>query len=994
MARENHPSQGTRLSGPSAQLAPVSMRACPHIANESTLVAALNEAAMVAVTDTGGRIVEVNDRLCSISGYGRDELIGRSHRILRSGLHSAGFFRVMYNAIAAGQTWRGKMSSMTKNGRRYWVELTIVPQRGSDGTIKGYTSIQIEIDSPTAAEAAESAAAADRPSRAGLAAHPADDVEAGREAARLRAIIDNFPGGIALYDADLNVIACNQTFQTILKLPQELFAHGLPTLPAIIRVKAERGEYGPGEVDQHVRERTAIIKCGKPFVLERVSATGGTALEMRGIPVPDGGFITTYVDITERYAAERVRAQIEQETTRKSNTLQLTLSHMSQGLSVFDHNDNLVVWNERFAELYRFPPSLLCAEMPARALSAHLSLTGFVETDQPRWRQLLAAGQRFTANLRSLDGRVVKVDYTPVTGSGWVATHEEITDQIRVQTELSRQKEQLARINMQLDAALENMSQGICLLDADGRLMLTNRRLREMYRFTDHDVPNGLEVRALIEKFADAHGQDDFSVDAFLTAIPSETDRVLQLADGRIMQIHRAPTPDGGWVATHEDITERERISRQVTHLAYHDALTGLANRAEFNRKGGVILAQGGEGASVLLVDLDRFKSVNDTFGHAAGDRLLAIAADRMRDLVQPGDIVARLGGDEFAILQVERDDQREAAVSLAARMIESLARPFDLGGRQALVGASIGIALRTQDGDSVETLLHRADLALYEVKSSGRNSCRIYDEVLGARAHEKHELEGDLRKAIGAGEFELHYQPLVSLLNREICGVEGLLRWRHPEKGLLSPDRFIQLAEDSGLIVPLGEFVIRQACTDAANWPDHIKVAINISPTHIKRRTLLETIAEALLQSGLDADRLEVEVTETVLMQQDEDVLSELHQLRHLGLSVALDDFGTGFSSLSHLRMFSFDKVKIDRTFVAEIAERPDSAAIVCAVTGLARALGMVTTAEGIETEHQAQILLAAGCTQGQGYLFGKAQPAAQLQATFFQAAASKSVA
>jgi diguanylate cyclase (GGDEF)-like protein len=807
----------------------------------------------------------------------------------------------------------------------------------------------------------------------------ADITEVKQEAARLRAIIDNFPGGISLFDADLKLVACNDEFRKLLNLPVELFEDGLPTLEAILRSNAGRGEFGPGEVDGQVRQRLELARMNEPHVLERVRPNGA-ALEIRGIPVPGGGFISTYVDITEVYQVARRLADSEQNARMKSETLQITLAHMSQGLSMFDEHDRLIVWNDRFAEIYRLPPSLLCSGTPSRAISAHLRDIDVFETDQPQWRKIIASGQGLTAKLRSRYGRTIKVVYIPVSGSGWVATHEEVTNQILVQTKLAQQKEQLAQINMRLDAALESMSQGLCLLDAGGRVVLTNRRFRDMYLLSEEQVLRGTPVKRLVQIFLERYALPDFSVEEFLTAIPDETSRLLQLSDGRIVHVRRVSTPDGGWLATHEDITEREQSARQIAHLAFHDPLTGLANRTKFNQKGEELLSQRTNDAALLMIDLDRFKSVNDSFGHAAGDRLLKLAASRMSAHVRADDLLARIGGDEFAILLAAQDNSREAAISLAARLIEVLAHPFELEGRQALVGASIGIALRTDKADSIEALLHQADLALYEVKASGRNASLIYDDVLGTRAHERLELETELREAIEAGELELHYQPIVALQSRQVCGMEGLVRWRHPVRGMLLPDRFIQLAEDSGLIVPLGEFVIRQACADASRWPDHVKVAVNISPTHIKRRTLLDTVAEALLQTGLKAERLEIEVTETVLMQQDEDILSELHQLRHLGVSIALDDFGTGYSSLSHLRMFSFDKVKIDRTFVAEITERPDSAAIVCAVTGLARALDMTTTVEGIETENQAQILLAAGCTHGQGYLFGRPEATVHL--------------
>jgi diguanylate cyclase (GGDEF)-like protein/PAS domain S-box-containing protein len=805
-----------------------------------------------------------------------------------------------------------------------------------------------------------------------------DITDVKRETIRLRTVIDNFPGGISLFDVDLNLVACNEAFRTLLDLPAELFEQGLPTLEAIFRSNAERGEYGPGEIDQQVSERLELARRNESHELQRVRPNG-VVLEVRGIPVPGGGFISTYVDVTRRCAAERKLAESEQIATGQSETLKVTLAHMSQGLSMFDGQDELIVWNDRFGEIYRFPEELLRQGSRSRSLSAHLIEMGFTETDEPRWRQRIAEGETFSARIRNRDGRVIKVVYTAVQGSGWVATHEDITERIRTQAQLARQAELLAQSYVQLDAALSNMSQGLILFDHHGKVVLTNRRFSEIYGYGADDASPGRSVREIVEAYAKRHATDDFKVDEYVDEIAKESSRILNLTDGRIIQVHRAPAPDGGWVATHEDITDRERSAQRIIHLAFHDPLTGLANRAEFNRRGEEALSRAGDNISVILVDLDRFKSVNDTLGHAAGDQLLKLAASRMRAIARSGDVVARVGGDEFAILQAPAANQREAAISLATRLTEIVAQPYDLGGKPAIIGASIGVAVRSASDDTIETLLHRADLALYEVKSLGRNSCMVYDDNLGSRAEERLVLETDLRAAIFGGELELHYQPIVSLLDRQICGFEALVRWRHPTRGLLSPDRFIPIAEEAGLIVPLGEFVIRQACVDASNWPDHIKVAVNISPTHLMRRNLLDTVVDALLETRIDARRLEIEVTETVLLKHDEDVLSELHQLRNLGLSVALDDFGTGYSSLSHLRMFSFDKVKVDRSFVSEITERPDSAAIVCAITGLGRALEMQITAEGIETEHQLLILKAAGCSQGQGYLFGRPMPASE---------------
>ena len=812
-----------------------------------------------------------------------------------------------------------------------------------------------------------------------------DVTELKRETAKLQAVIDNFPGGISFLDASYNIVACNDTFRTLLDLPGDLFRKGLLSLETIIRANAVRGEYGPGDPDEQVRTRMELARKGEPHLFER-TRPDGTVLEVRGTPIQGGGFITTYTDVTARHAAEQQLTNGERQAREKSATLQLTLAHMSQGLSMFDAEGRLIVWNDRYVEIYGLPPDFLRQGVSLDAIRERRPRSVYLGSDEPDWRQNLA--ENCSSMLRFDDGRTIKIVSTPIQDSGWVATHEDISEQIRAEKELFEQAKELALTNMRFDAALSNMSQGLCLFDANKHLVISNKRFREIYNLADDQIRPGMSLSQMLELQVPIAQGTELTLDQYVEKLPAQLNQVYRLADGRAISMQRTPTPDGGWVATHEDITERERSDQKISHLAYHDVLTGLANRAEFKTRGDAALSRAisrDEHISVLLIDLDRFKAVNDTFGHAAGDKLLQLVAERMRQNVRANDIVARLGGDEFAILQEYEPDQREAAISLAARLIEVLGTPYDLDGHQAMIGASIGVAIAAEGRETIEQLMHEADLALYQAKAQGRNDYRIYEDRLGSQAQERLQLENELREAISSSGLQLYYQPIVSLADEAICGMEALVRWRHPTRGLLAPNQFIPLAEETGLITPLGEFVIRQACLDASGWPEHVKVAVNISPTHLKKRSVMDTVTRALLKTRLAPERLEIEVTETVLIRENEDILAELHQLRSIGVSIALDDFGTGYSSLSHLRMFTFDKVKIDRSFVAEMTERSDSAAIVCAVAGLARSLDIITTAEGIETEEQLTMLKAAGCTQGQGYLFGRPRPAEEsLSLTF----------
>ncbi|WP_311739823.1 EAL domain-containing protein [Bradyrhizobium sp. CB1015] len=425
-------------------------------------------------------------------------------------------------------------------------------------------------------------------------------------------------------------------------------------------------------------------------------------------------------------------------------------------------------------------------------------------------------------------------------------------------------------------------------------------------------------------------------------------------------------------MATHLDVTEQRRSEAKITYMAQHDALTELPNRVLLKARLEPALAdtRGGKlHLAVLLLDLDRFKEVNDTLGHPAGDQLLRSVAARLLDCVRETTFVARLGGDEFAIVDYVTDPAADAA-SLAEAIHGALSEPFDLGDHQVIVGTSIGIAIAPQDGADCDTILRSADLALYSAKSGGRGAFRFFEPELDQLLRARRNLERDLRKALARSEFELHYQPFVNLKSGETCGFEALLRWHHPERGLVSPGEFIPVAEETGLILPLGEWVLRTACAEAAKWRSDLKIAINLSPAQFRSKELVSTIAGALAASAIASDRLELEVTETVIMHDSGTVFAALSQLRELGVRIALDDFGTGYSSLSFLQKFPFDKIKIDRSFVSELSsptEEPHR--IARAVVQFATSLGKTSTAEGVETAEQLDILRQEGCVEAQGF-------------------------
>jgi diguanylate cyclase (GGDEF)-like protein len=559
-----------------------------------------------------------------------------------------------------------------------------------------------------------------------------------------------------------------------------------------------------------------------------------------------------------------------------------------------------------------------------------------------------------------------------------------ITRQVRF---LSTSEASLLRTSQQLDAALNNMAHGISMFDRQQRLVVCNKQYAGIYNLTLDQVRPGTPARQILDARVAAGASPAsrrYAADRVKAMAAGKDYAVLDyLRDGRVIAISHQRMQNGGWVAVHQDITAQKRVEAELAHIARYDGLTGLANRALLLEKVNEALSRvvgHDERFSVLMLDLDRFKAVNDSLGHAIGDALLKAVGDRLRRLVRDLDIVARLGGDEFAIIQIADTNQRDQATVLANRILSTITEPYDIDGRKIVIGTSIGIALAPQDASDADALVRHADLALYKSKSEGRNRYRFFETAMEAEARDRRELEEDMRRALLREEFELHYQTVIDIGRRECCGAEALVRWRHPDRGLLFPDQFIGLAEESGLIMQLGGWILRRACSDAAAWPPHLKIAVNLSPVQLKQSNLLDVIKSALRDSGLDPQRLELEITETVLVEKSEENLAVLHEIKKLGISIILDDFGIGYSSMRYLQMFPFDKIKIDKSFIQSMTTHSDSAAIVCAITGLGRGLEIETTAEGVETKEQLAFLRTAGCQLGQGYLFSRPVPLSQL--------------
>ena len=547
----------------------------------------------------------------------------------------------------------------------------------------------------------------------------------------------------------------------------------------------------------------------------------------------------------------------------------------------------------------------------------------------------------------------------------------------------SRQK--LETQKLQLDAALTNMSQGLLMFDSSERIVVCNSRYIEMYRLSSQVVKPGCSLRELLKHRVAAGSFLSEDPDRYLSELRAllaqgkTVSRTTELTDGRVIAVSNRPMEDGGWVATHEDVTEAKRTEQRILQMAHHDKLTGLPNRAAFNEYFAATLersATSGEQFAILSVDLDRFKEANDVYGHSVGDALLRQVARRLQEAAR-GTFLARVGGDEFAVV-VSAGPQPAAAATLAERLLAAFADEFEIEDQRIQISLTIGGAVYPTDGADAKTLMVNVDAALYRAKSEMRGVVVFFEPEMSARLRERHALQQDLRSAIARGELLLHYQPQVRMTG-EMIGFEVLARWQCPKRGMVSPGTFIPIAEENGLIIPLGEWVLRAACCEAASWPRPLTIAVNISPIQFHHGDLPRLVHSILLETGLAPSRLELEITEGVFINDFSHGVSILRRLKSLGVQIALDDFGTGYSSLSYVHSFPFDKIKIDQTFIGDLRHSRHSMAIVRAVIGLGHSLNMPVLAEGVETQAQRGVLMKEGCDEAQGYFFGRPLPIAE---------------
>jgi diguanylate cyclase (GGDEF)-like protein/PAS domain S-box-containing protein len=684
------------------------------------------------------------------------------------------------------------------------------------------------------------------------------------------------------------------------------------------------------------------------------------------------------------------RAQLAAEKQR----LDTALNNMTQGLVLYDSSARIVTFNQRYIDMYNLSRDVVKPGLHYYDLIQHRKDTGSYDGDvrafcDPIMRDV-SQGKITSTIMETPDGRSYLIFNKPLAAGGWVATIEDITDRRKLEQERDRNHAFLREI-------IDHIPTQITVKDArDSRYVLVNSVAEEQFGRSGEDIvgktpydmfPRHLAERVLADDALSLQSNDTIFIDDHPWQNRIITSKRLAIRDkeGSPRYILNVV----------EDVTERREAEEKIAHLAHYDSLTNLPNRVLFRERLERELTKAADGHQFALfyIDIDEFKGINDSLGHHVGDELLKTVANRIRGCLKESDLIARLGGDEFAVVQTDVGSADEAA-DLVTRIHAAIRQPYQCLGHQLSTDASIGIALAPQDGIDHDQLIKNADLAMYAAKSSGRRTHRFFEPAMDASAKARLMMEQDLRQALLNGGFELHYQPVVHFSRNEVSGCEALLRWRHPERGMVSPAEFIPVAEDTGLINAIGDWVLRTACAEAATWPEHIRLAVNVSPVQLKNQTLALRIAGALAASGLKPCRLEIEITEAVLIRDDEAALAILHQLRDIGVRIALDDFGTGFSSLSYLKRFPFDKIKIDRCFVSDISEVDASSSIVQAVVNIATALNMTTTAEGVETEAQRELLRKLGCNEMQGYLFSAPKPGAEVKRLFGTAGDAVAVA
>ncbi len=803
--------------------------------------------------------------------------------------------------------------------------------------------------------------------------------------------INHMSHGLCMYGADKRLIICNEAYIKFYNLPKKFSTPGTH-FEDILKYRMANGLISKGETNESFFNKRIDIKNNSNGEQTFVEIINERRINVIRKKMPNGGWVSTQQDITEQHQKEQIIKTRSEEILQQNMRFNAAINNMSHGLAQFDKNNKLVICNQQYINIYKIPKQLSKPGTSFWDILDHDAQYGRVSIANKKHRfevisEILKTEKPLSGPVTMTNGQIIHINHQPMDDGSWLTIHEDITEQHQKEELIKKRSEEILQQNMRFDAAVNNMSHGLAMFDKNHNLVICNQPYANLYKLPENLSKPGanfwdiLDHGAKFDMVSIANKKQRFEILSEVIKANKPITEPITMLNGQIIFINHQPLEDGGWLTTHEDITEQHKSEETIRYLARHDGLTNLANRRSFHE----IMAKNqeffacesnnkNEMMAVLSIDLDRFKPINDNFGHCAGDEVIKEVGRRILLHVGSTGTVARLGGDEFATLIGPVSCQDEIN-KIAKNITKAIIKPIKWDGIELNISASIGIALAPFDGKDTGSLMRNSDLALYYAKKQVGGSYCFFEEEMDEKRLKRRAIEEGLRQALEKNELHLHYQPLVSLKNNKITACEALMRWDNKTHNF-SPFDFIPIAEETGLIRDMGNWALQEACLTASKWPNEQRVAVNVSPMQFKNNDLVAQVADALIISGLDADRLELEITESLFLENDAHNIKILHDLKSLGVRIALDDFGTGYSSLSYLCSFPFDKIKIDKSFISSLDDKKENIAIVKAVIDLGQSMGMTTTSEGVETQKQLETIRDLGCDQVQGYLFSPPLP------------------
>ncbi len=808
----------------------------------------------------------------------------------------------------------------------------------------------------------------------------------------INSAISNMSHGLSMFGSDHKLILSNDIYAKFYGLPKRMVRPGTDFL-AILKYRLKNNMGSANESDEDFLNKRLEFTNGEPKAIEIIEEVGNRLIYVIRKPMKHGGWVATHQDITEQRQREEIIEKRSDELLQQNMRFDAAVNNMSHGLALFDKDNKLVICNQPYIDLYELPEELTKPGTSFWTLLDHDAKFGRVSIADKKQRfeilsEVLKTDKPISGPITMLNGQIIYMNHHPMDDGSWMTIHEDITEKYQKEELIAQRTLEIEQQNVRFDAAINNMGHGLSMFDKNHKLVICNEAYKKLYKLPKNLSEPGADFWEILEHGAKSNmvsikGKNErYEVLNKIIKDKKIVKGPVTMLNGKTLYIQHLPMQDGGWLATHEDITEQHKSEELIRHMAKHDGLTGLLNRRAFHE----IMLEGeekikaGKKMAVFCVDLDNFKQINDSFGHSAGDAVLKIIAKRIKKCVGKQGTVARFGGDEFAIF-IGPITNIKKIENIAKKIVTALAKPVCWEKVEVIVGSSIGIAISPQHGSNSQTLMHNADLATYYIKNNGRGNYCFFETSMAEKQKKRIDIEVGLKTALKKNQLQLYYQPLISLKTNKISCCEALMRWRPNNGKNYSPMEFIPVAEETGLIREMGNWALNQACNSAVLWANDVRVAVNVSPIQFSSDELLEQVSNALNNSGLEPNRLELEITESVSLDENDRNLQILHKLKAMGVRIALDDFGTGFSSLSYLRSFPFDKVKLDRSFISSLDEKPESIAIIKAVVDIGASLGMSVTTEGIETEEQLRAVYQQNCDEVQGYLFSPPLPQSSIE-------------